>query len=105
MSDPDLISDFNRAVRIYKDYIARRKSQLAPSSCQITGVGLGRNAGKGGNGRRNRRAGNRSQDGNEKRMAHTAGVDIKDRFYTKEEYAKLSCEERSKMHELRNWQQ
>jgi hypothetical protein len=101
MSDSDLITDFNCAVRLYKDYIARRKSQLALSSGQIAGVGLGRNGGNGDNGRRNRRAGNGSRNGIGKRRAHTARVDIKDRYYTKEEYAKLSSEERSKLHELR----
>jgi hypothetical protein len=63
--------------------------------------GLGGNAGNGCHGPRNRRAGNGSRNGNGKRMAHKAGVNIKVRYYTKKEYAKLSSEERCELYELR----
>jgi hypothetical protein len=101
MTDPEIKKSFDLAVNLYKDFIDTSLT-YAPSSGQIAGVGLGRDAGGRGNGSQRRRNGQGGRNRNSKRTAQTAGIDVKDRYYTSQEYAKLSSEERSKLHELRN---
>jgi hypothetical protein len=93
MSDPQIMKDFDRATSLFKDFIAQRKSLLGPSSSQIAGVGTGKQAGNDGNGGRK---------GKGKRKAQTAGVEVKDRYYSPKEYAQLSSEEKNQLRELRN---
>ena len=90
MSDSTLQSDFDRCVNLFKDFIAQRKSlQMAPTS-QIAGVVTEKG---------NRK--DKTRGKKDKRSANVAGVDVKDRFYTPEEYAKLSADERSELYKLR----
>jgi hypothetical protein len=93
MSDPDIMKDFDRATSLFKDFIAQRKSLLGPSTSQIAGVTANKHAGNNGDG---------SRKGKGKRKAQTAGVEIKDRYYSPKEYAKLSSEEKNQLRELRN---
>ena len=93
MSDPDIMKDFDRATSLFKDFIAQRKSLLGPSASQIAGVTTNKQASNNGDG---------SRKGKGKRKAQTAGVEIKDRYYSPKEYAQLSSEEKNQLRELRN---
>ena len=98
LASDTLRSDFGSCVTLYKDYMTQDKGVKSTDERNISGLnakqgGGGGNGsgGKRGGGKRKRGRGNDSEDGS-----------CEDRYYTSEEYSKLSKANRSWLRTIRN---
>ncbi|HSN24564.1 MAG TPA: hypothetical protein VLS45_10470 [Methylomicrobium sp.] len=93
LANPDLSCNFERTVNLFKDYIAQTKSLQSSSgnSASIAGVHADSKKKKGTDGKDNKKWDH----------AQISQVKVQDRYYTKEEYNKLSKEEKKALHEMR----
>jgi len=90
LASPILSKDFSSTVNLFKDYIAQTNSLQSSSgpNAMIASVSTDKKKGKKGK--------NKKRDN-----AQVSQVKIQDRFYTQEEYAKFTKEERKQLHDLR----
>jgi hypothetical protein len=94
-----LASDFDRVVNLFKDYIAQKRmgDKNNKSAANIATVG----------GKSGKKDGSKPDGKNKKRKAgaNVSAVQVQDRYYTREEYNKLSPEEKQALHDLRKKRQ
>ena len=109
LADPKLQSDFDRVANLYKDYICQDKSLNSSKrdAANIAGVQGGQSNGNnrnGRNGRNNQNQGGNSNGSDNNRNSNgrnVSDVSVQDRYYTKEEYAKLSADEKAALYRMR----
>lgn len=105
LADPKLQSDFDRVSNLYKDYICQDKSLNSSKrdAANIAGLQGGQSTGNNRNGRngRNQNQGNGSDNRRNSNGRNVSDVSVQDRYYTKEEYAKLSADEKSALYRMR----
>ena len=93
LASDKLRSDFSGCVTLYKDFMAQNEGVASPDNRNISGVGSGGNGGKGG-GKSKRKRGSDDDD--------CEKVPCEDRYYSSEEYKKLSPGKRKWLKETRD---
>jgi hypothetical protein len=97
MSDQALATDFDRVVNLFNDFLAQKRA-LSKNNNSSAGIA----AQKTGRKDRKRRGEEENHNQNSRRRtSNISAVDIKDRYYTPQEYAQLSQEPKKALHELR----
>ncbi len=82
LGDEALRNDFTRTVQLFQDFIKMKQKSLPELNVSVTGL----------------------NPGNTPKKPHETGkptVEVKDRYYTRQEYGKLSASKRKQLHQLR----
>lgn len=108
LSDQKLSCDFDRCVNLFKDFIAQKKAMQKPNgSADIAAANASSQSDSSRNGRRRRGNNSNGDNGGNRNTrrrtgnANVSAVNVEDRFYSPEEYAKLSQDQKKALHELR----
>jgi hypothetical protein len=98
LANPEIQTDFDRVVSMFKDFIAQRGSN--PGS-RIDSAQIAATKDRGGKGKNKRdRGGGSGRNRREDKRARISAV-VEDRYYSKDEYNRLSKEDKQKLHQLR----
>jgi hypothetical protein len=97
MSDQGLAHNFDRTVNLFKDFLAQKKALCKPNP-DSAGIASAKTTEKRP---RKSRPGTDNGRNTRRRTSNVSAVDVHDRYYTPQEYARLSQDQKKALHELR----